>query len=146
MQKTIQNIYKVLALINLLAMGSAAYLLHVHYAPSASSVCNISDKLNCEIVNKSIYSQLFGIPVSLLGLLAYGLLFIFSVRGVYKDQKKWVPWAFLFASFCLAFALYLTGIEAFVLKAYCIFCLFQQVLILLEWALLFKLKSLTRSS
>lgn len=127
-------------------MGAAAYLLYVHYAPSASSICNISDTLNCDIVNKSIYSKLFGIPVSLLGLLAYGGLFIFSVRGLSKNQDKWVPWAFLFASFCLAFALYLTGIEAFVLKAYCVFCLAQQVLILLEWILLFKLKSLTRSS
>ncbi len=129
-----------LVTLNFLALPVTAELLYLHYKPGASDFCVLSDRFNCDIVNQSIYSEFLGIPVAILGLLAYSLLLAISVLALRRDLTKFLPWILAFSSLCLAFALYLTGIEFFVLKTFCIFCLAQQIIILLEtliWGRLF---------
>jgi uncharacterized membrane protein len=130
--------------LNVLAAAVAAYLTYIHYKPALTDFCNFGEKWNCDIVNKSIYAEIFGIPVALLGLLAYLGFLAFSIRGLFKDQTKLVPLYFFALSGSLAFALYLTGIETFVLKTYCLFCVIQQVLILIQWGVALRLYLLTR--
>ncbi len=114
----------------------SAYLVYLHYVESASDICNISETLNCDIVNKSIYAEIFNVPVAILGLIAYLCFFVFfAALGYLKktETKKQAQIMFVFLSAGLVFSLYLTGIEAFVLHAYCIFCLIQQCIILTMW-------------
>jgi vitamin-K-epoxide reductase (warfarin-sensitive) len=127
--------YLALTVINLLALAISIYLATLHFKPDLSSVCVISEKWNCDIVNKSIYSQILGIPVSILGAVTYLLLLIFSIRGLFRDQKKFIPIVFLCLTGAVGFSLYLTGVEAFILKTFCIFCVTQQILILLEYGI-----------
>ena len=47
-------------------VGIAGYLTYVHYA-GLHPICGISH--GCETVQTSVYSNLFGIPVALLGLI-----------------------------------------------------------------------------
>lgn len=131
-------------LVNALAMAAAIYLTMVHFKPDLSDFCNISEGWNCEIVNKSIYSTLFGIPVSLIGSIAYFAFLIFSIRGLKTDQSKLIPYFLFFVSIGTLFALYLTGIEAFVLKTFCMFCVAQQILILIDLGIAIKLYLLTK--
>lgn len=57
----------------------AAYLTYVHYAHVAP-VCTTG---GCEKVQKSKYAELAGVPVALLGLGTYVVLFVLAfVRGV----------------------------------------------------------------
>ena len=57
----------------------AAYLTYVHYAHTAP-ICTTG---GCEAVQKSKYAELAGVPVALLGLVTYVVLFgIALVRGV----------------------------------------------------------------
>jgi uncharacterized membrane protein len=57
----------------------ASYLTYVHYAHT-SPVCTTG---GCETVQKSKYAELGGVPVALLGLIAYLTLFgIAFLRGV----------------------------------------------------------------
>jgi uncharacterized membrane protein len=59
--------------------GIAAYLTYVHYAHTAP-VCTTG---GCETVQKSKYAELAGVPVALLGLVAYIVLFALAfVRGL----------------------------------------------------------------
>ena len=59
--------------------GIAAYLTYVHYAHVAP-VCTTG---GCEKVQSSSYAELGGVPVALLGLLAYvAVLATTAVRGV----------------------------------------------------------------
>jgi vitamin-K-epoxide reductase (warfarin-sensitive) len=139
MPVSIKKIYATLAVVNLLALFAALFLTYVHFSPDASDFCVLSEKWNCDIVNKSIYSTLFGIPVSLMGSVAYFGFLLFSIRGLRKDQKKLLPYFLAMVLCATAFALYLTGIEAFVLKTYCLFCVVQQLLILMELGLAFYL-------
>jgi uncharacterized membrane protein len=63
----------------LVGIAIAAYLTYVHYSHTAP-VCTTG---GCETVQKSKYAELGGIPVALLGLIAYvALLGLAFVRGV----------------------------------------------------------------
>jgi len=50
----------------------AAYLTYVHYAHT-SPICTTG---GCETVQKSKYAELGGVPVALLGLVAYGAIIV----------------------------------------------------------------------
>ncbi len=127
--------YLALTVINLLALVISIYLATLHFKPDLSSVCEISARWNCDIVNKSTYSLFLGIPVSVLGAATYLSLLAFSIRGFFRDQKKLIPILCLCLTGAVGFALYLTGVEAFILNTFCIFCVSQQALILLEYGI-----------
>jgi uncharacterized membrane protein len=57
----------------------AAYLTYVHYA-HVSPICTTG---GCEKVQKSKYAELAGVPVALLGLIAYAFILVTAaVRGI----------------------------------------------------------------
>lgn len=128
---------KYFIIINILALAGVlvtAYLTYQHYKPVGGSFCNVNDYVNCDIVNKSMFADVFGIPVALIGLIAYSGFFIFSFGMV---QKWWSPSAQNTLAAMLAsisgvlFSLYLTYIEFFILRAVCVMCITQQIIILL---------------
>jgi uncharacterized membrane protein len=95
--------------------------LYHHYGTSETSFCNIGTYFNCDLVNRSVYSSIGGIPVALIGILGYAALF--ALATVYRKKAE-TPVMLLTASLCgLGFALYLTYIEKFVLAIWCILCL-----------------------
>ena len=61
---------RAIAAFALLGAAIAAYLTYVHYAHT-SPICTTG---GCEKVQKSKYSELAGVPVALLGLLAYAAI------------------------------------------------------------------------
>ena len=124
--------YTALVVINIFAMATALYLTWAHFKPSLTEFCVFGEWWNCDIVNKSIYSEILNIPVAILGLVAYTAFLIFSIRGLFRDQRKLIPYFLFVVTGGTLFALYLTGIETFVLRTYCLFCVIQQILILIE--------------
>ncbi len=102
--------------------------LQRHYASSKSNYCDFGANFNCDIVNRSIYSEVAGVPVSLIGVLGYTGLLVLTV--LYKKNEH-SPVILLAASLAgTAFALYLTYIEGFVLAVWCLLCLSSLGLIL----------------
>ena len=108
------------------AAVSSVSLYH-HYDTSPSSFCDFGANFNCDIVNRSIYSVVFGIPVALIGIFGYGVLLVLAT--LYRAKTE-VSRMLLVASLAgLGFALYLTYVEAFVLAVWCILCLSSLALI-----------------
>jgi len=108
------------------AMVSSVSLYH-HYRTSKTSFCNFGESFNCDLVNRSPYSVMLGVPVALIGILGY--LLILALATIYRDKAE-TPFMLLVASVGgLAFAFYLTYIEKFVLGAWCILCLGSLALI-----------------
>ena len=71
-----KNSLKVVSYLAIVALLVSLYLLYIHFAPSHSEVCNLSDTVNCDVVNKSSYAELFNVPVSLWGAITFiGILF-----------------------------------------------------------------------
>jgi len=145
MQKS-RAILKALLGLNIVAMPVVAELLWLHYKPSDSSFCNFNEQFNCDVVNQSIYSEFLGVPVAIWGLLVYGFLLVFSAVALKRDLSRYYGWVTLLSWIALGFALYLTGVEMFILKTFCIFCLAQQIIILMEAALWLRLYSKSKSS
>lgn len=95
--------------------------LHQHYAKDQSTYCDFGESFNCDIVNRSTYSVVMGIPVALMGVLGY--LVLLGLATVYRSKAE-TPVMLLIGSLGgLGFALYLTYIEKFVLATWCILCL-----------------------
>jgi uncharacterized membrane protein len=121
---------RVLWAIALLALAGAAVSsvsLYHHYDTSPSSFCDFGANFNCDMVNRSIYSVVLGIPVALIGILGYGVLLVLAT--LYRAKAE-VSLMLLVASLAgLGFALYLTYLEAFVLAVWCILCLSSLALI-----------------
>jgi|GEM_PF-460788 len=144
--KSLRRLYAWLIAFNSIAVGLSAFLLYLHFKPDLTGFCNLAAKFDCDIVNKSIYSEIFGVPVALLGLIAYIIITVFAIRGLYKDQKKLLPYMTAFVSAGFLFALYLTGVETFILRTYCIFCVMQQVIIFVDLSLLLYSRKLSRAT
>jgi len=101
--------------------------LQRHYAKSATEFCDFSQKFSCDIVNRSAYSSIMGIPVAGIGIAGYGFLLLLSSwwRGRSETPNRLLG----AAAVGLIFALYLTYIEGYVLATWCILCLISLVLI-----------------
>jgi vitamin-K-epoxide reductase (warfarin-sensitive) len=114
----------VLAACGVLVSGVSLY--H-HYGTSATSYCDIGQNFNCDVVNRSSYSSIAGVPVALIGLIGYVALL--TLATLYRHSAE-LPAIMAIASLAgLVFALYLTYVEGFVLGAWCILCLSSLALI-----------------
>lgn len=109
------------------ALVSSVSLYH-HYGTSATSYCDIGENFNCDIVNRSTYSTVAGVPVALIGVAGY--LAVLALASVFRNRDETPATLAIGSLGGLGFALYLTYIEGFVLSAWCILCLSSLVLIL----------------
>ncbi|MFZ3341683.1 MAG: vitamin K epoxide reductase family protein [Terriglobales bacterium] len=105
---------------------SSVSLQH-HFASSKTAYCDVGEAFNCDIVNRSTYSTVLGVPVALIGMLGYGALV--GLATVYRARRDASAILFGGAGAGLAFALYLTYVEARILGVWCILCLSSLALI-----------------
>jgi uncharacterized membrane protein len=109
-----------IAVLSLAGAVVSAISLQRHYAKSTTTYCDFGEKFNCDIVNRSEYSTLMGIPVAAIGVAGYALLLTLAT---YFRLRTETPTRLLIASLAgLGFALYLTYVEAFLLNTWCILC------------------------
>jgi uncharacterized membrane protein len=107
----------ILLVLAVLGAMISAYLTWTHFA-GLSPVCTGSGE-GCKTVQSSRYASVVGIPVALLGLVAYGGL-IFSA-AVWKAAGIYL--GFLISLVGTLFSAYLTYLEIFVIGALCQWCL-----------------------
>ena len=117
----------------------AGYLTYVHYRPAAL-ICTGGG--GCETVQESSYAELAGIPVALLGLCAY--LVILAL--VAWDAPIARTLAAGIALSGVGFAVYLVALQAFVIDAWCVWCLVNDLAVVPLLALLATWRLVTRTS
>src|ERR1700674_4301640 len=128
-----RRVFHVIAILALAGMVVSSVSLYHHYGTSQTSYCDFGASFNCDIVNRSIYSTVLGVPDALIGIFGYGLLF--ALATFYRTKAE-TPFRLLIAATAgLGFALYLTYIEKFVLATWCILCLSSLTLIVVITAL-----------
>jgi len=117
------------ALLSLAGVVDSAIAVQRHFAKSATQFCEFGQEFSCDIVNRSQYSTVAGIPVAAIGVVGYAVLFALST--FWKSHPE-TPNRLLAAAIAgLGFALYLTYVEAYELTAWCVLCLISLVLIAL---------------
>jgi len=133
MTSTARRVFQLIAVLALAGVVVSSVSLGHHYGTSKTSYCDFGESFNCDIVNRSIYSTVLGVPDALIGILGYGLLL--ALATFYRTKAE-TPFMLLIASTAgLGFALYLTYIEKFVLATWCVLCLSSLTLIFLIAAL-----------
>jgi uncharacterized membrane protein len=119
-----------------LGIGLSTYSFLHHFSFVSGSFCDLSSTFNCDIVNRGAFSTIYGIPVALFGILGYTFLGAAALLKRFDVADRTLSVILVLAALGgLGFAGYLTGIEAFVLKAWCIVCLTSQFTILAVFAL-----------
>ncbi len=90
--------------------------------------CSITS--GCEEVLNSAYSTLAGIPISWFGFAFYLTVFSCAVFAMFGEERvlRWLFWPIL-AAFIVSMGL--VGVQAFVLHAYCQYCLGSAILVTL---------------
>ncbi|HTW58404.1 MAG TPA: vitamin K epoxide reductase family protein [Terriglobales bacterium] len=122
-------LYAGIAVLSVAGIIVSAVSLQRHYAKSATQFCDFSQQFSCDVVNRSEYSSIMGIPVAGIGVVGYAVLLALST---FFRARAETPNRLLGAAIAgSAFALYLTYIEAYVLTTWCILCLISLVLIFL---------------
>jgi vitamin-K-epoxide reductase (warfarin-sensitive) len=95
----------------------------IHYS-NAVEPCDINAHWDCGIVNHSRYSTVGRIPVAAFGIAGYALLALLALT-----RRRGLTLAASVAG--LAYALYLTNIEAHKLEVWCLYCVTSQGIIAL---------------
>jgi len=115
-----------------IGIGVAGYLMYVEWT-GTDAVCGPTG--DCNAVQESPYAKLFGIlPVGLLGVAGYATILVawllaeFGPPGL-KNIFNLLVWGM--AWFGVAFSIYLTFLEPFVIGATCMWCITSAILITL---------------
>ncbi len=121
-----------LSVLAVAGIAVSAYALKLHYTVEPSTFCNFNNAFNCDVVNKSWASQIAGVPVALLGIIGYALILAASVWLLMTKKLPNLVWGGLALASIggLGFSLFLTGVEIFDLKTFCVLCLGSQAAIL----------------
>ena len=113
----------IIALLAIAGIAVSTLALRIHYSMDAPP-CDINAHWDCGIVNHSRYSVMHGVPVAAIGMAGYAIIAILALARRYR--------LLLAASVAgLAFALYLTSIEARILQIWCLYCVISQTIIAL---------------
>lgn len=92
---------------------------------------------DCWSVNTSTYSQVFGIPVSLIGLGGFAAILVIYLCenrwSLLQDYGRYLVFGFSLVG--VLYSAYLTYIEIFVIQAICPFCLLSALMMLVLFGL-----------
>ena len=122
-------LFLIIAILSLAGAVVSGVSLQRHYAKSATTYCDFNQQFNCDIVNRSEWSTLAGIPVAAIGIAGYAALFLLAT--LWRSRAETPTRLLIAALIGFAFALYLTYVEKYQLMTWCILCLSSQALIFL---------------
>lgn len=107
------------------------YLAYVKLS-DGEALCLASGNIDCHSVQTSSYSEIMGVPISLLGLGAYLTMlgiFLFEDRIQFLADYG-LTLLFSMTLFGVAYSGYLSYVEGFVLKKWCLWCVASAFLML----------------
>ncbi len=106
--------------ISIIGFADASYLTAQHFRGVGPN-CSISDM--CEIITKSTYSVVFGIPVALGGAVYYLVIFVGTLLYYEKSYQlfhKIIPYI---TTIGFLFSIWFVYLQLFVLHAICMYCM-----------------------
>ena len=123
METTQQNsIAKLPILASIVALGGLAdaVYLTIHHYTAEPVPCG--EAFDCGAVLTSSYAEIGGIPLAIFGALAYFTAFSLAILAVFGNRGAWRLFG-VQVVLMACFTAWLVYLQAFVIKAYCQFCL-----------------------
>lgn len=103
----------------LIGLGDAIYLTINHYT-GEKVPCSIVE--GCEQVLNSSYAEIAGIPLAVFGAAAYFAAFSLAILAAFGNRTMWALFG-VQVSLMMIFSVWLLYLQAFVIEAFCQFCL-----------------------
>lgn len=115
----IQILPAIAAVVALAGLIDAIYLTLHHYT-GEKVPCSVTG--GCETVLSSQYAEFGGIPIALFGALAYFTVFSLATLTAFGNERMWKILSVV-VTLMACFSLWLVYLQAFVIGAFCQFCL-----------------------
>jgi uncharacterized membrane protein len=131
------NKRQLMALVSLAGIFVGVYLTLYKFGVIGSLVCNVG---SCEKVQSSKYSMFLGLPVATWGIGFYLVMFglcVASTQDHYADSRGLSLAMLLVTGWGVLFTGWLNYLEAFVINAWCEWCLGSAAMVLLLFVLAF---------
>ena len=107
------------AVIALIGLADAVYLT-IHHYTGEKVPCSIVE--GCEQVLTSSYAEIGGIPLAIFGAAAYFAAFSLAILAAFGNRSMWTLFG-IQVSLMFVFSAWLVYLQAFVIEAFCQFCL-----------------------
>lgn len=117
-------VYWILAAIALIGLADATYLTVAHLTGD-DAVCGSA--IGCSTVLGSAYATIRGIPTAAFGAAAYFTVFSLAILVVF-GYARMRPYLMVLVGLMFTASLYFLYLQAFVLHAFCPFCLLSAAL------------------
>ena len=130
-------------ILGLIGVLLASFLTITHYTgvPGAACPKHQDGVPVCDIVNQSIYSELFGIPIALFAIFVYSAYSLTSYFLLTKKKFEHINPLHLYKGLIvlsgasLLFAIYLVSVLYFILKTVCLYCFIAHAITLIIFVL-----------
>jgi uncharacterized membrane protein len=104
------------------------YLTVAHYTSASILACSSRGAVNCERVTTSAQSELFGIPVAVLGMVWFAAMIALDLPRAWRANATVARTRIAVAGAGIVFVLYLVYAELFEIHAICLWCTAAHVL------------------
>jgi uncharacterized membrane protein len=119
------------AVVALGGVADAVYLTVKHFTGEAVP-CSIVE--GCEQVLTSSYAEIFGVPLAAFGALAYFTAFSLAILAAFGNRRMWTLFGIQVVLMAI-FTAWLVYLQAFVIEAFCQFCLISAAITLVLLAI-----------
>jgi uncharacterized membrane protein len=113
------------ALLALIGFADATYLAIMHFQ-NADVGCSVIT--GCDAVLSSEYAYLFGVPLAYLGVLYYLSVLVVAAGYYQLEIRMLLNGLVIILTGAFLFSLWLIYLQAFVINAFCQFCLISATL------------------
>jgi protein-disulfide isomerase/uncharacterized membrane protein len=105
----------------------AAWLVWIHLqlliAPGAGSACNFGGHFDCDVVNASTHSEIFGVPIAYPGFVFYAVLAALAAAERFRGASpRALAYARGLGTAAALYSIFLAFLSALVIEAFCLFC------------------------
>lgn len=110
--------------VSIVGFFDAAYLAIQHYT-QFTLPCTITH--GCDLVTKSEYSQIMGVPVSLLGAIYYLAIFLAAYIILETKKTEYLRFVAIATTFGFLFSAWFVYLQFFVIHAICQYCMLSAI-------------------
>ena len=115
----------------ILSLAGFAVSFYIYYSKKYDKPMYCPIGQDCDAVVKSKYGKTFGVENAVPGMIYFLLTFIYGIlqlinRNIFKDNT--IYYFIVGASIAsVLFSIYLTGVQAFILKKWCEYCIVSSI-------------------
>ena len=117
-----------MAVLSLIGLFVSIYLALHRVGVIGTLACGVDG--GCSTVQTSSYATFLGIPVPFVGVAGYLVLFVVALKAAegVADERRMAIALMVLSAIAFGFSVYLTALEAFVINAWCRWCVVSAII------------------